>query len=66
MLIKRAIINKVGLLDEIFTPGNYEDDDYSYRIQLEGYRLMICKNTFIYHYGNASFNAKKKLIILTC
>ena len=32
LLIKREVINKVGLLDEQFFPGNFEDDDYCMRI----------------------------------
>ncbi|WP_160670068.1 glycosyltransferase [Clostridium sp. C8-1-8] len=55
MLIKRKVIDEIGLLDERFTPGNYEDDDYSYRIMNKGYKLILCKDTFIHHYGSASF-----------
>ncbi|MEJ8552663.1 glycosyltransferase [Tepidibacter sp. Z1-5] len=59
MLIKKEIINKVGFLDEIFTPGNYEDDDYSIRIKRAGYKLILCKDTFIHHYGGTSFKVSK-------
>ncbi|MFG6495432.1 glycosyltransferase [Fictibacillus sp. UD] len=55
MLIKREVIDKVGLLDEIFTPGNFEDDDYSYRIRQIGYKLLLCKDSFIHHFGSTSF-----------
>lgn len=55
MLIKKSVIDKIGLLDECFTPGNYEDDDYSLRIRLAGYKLLLCKDTFIHHYGSTSF-----------
>ncbi|QAA30587.1 glycosyltransferase [Clostridium manihotivorum] len=55
MLIKKEVVNYIGLLDERFTPGNYEDDDYSYRIMNKGYKLMLCKDTFIHHYGSTSF-----------
>lgn len=61
MLIKKSIVDQIGLLDERFTPGNYEDDDYSYRIQLMGYKLMICKDTFIHHYGSVSFSENKQI-----
>lgn len=56
MLIKREVIEKIGLLDERFSPGNYEDDDYSIRIVNAGYELMLCKDTFIHHYGGVSFS----------
>lgn len=55
MLIKRNVLEKTGYLDERFTPGNYEDDDISLRIIMEGYKLLISKDSFIYHFGNVSF-----------
>lgn len=55
MLIKRAAIKEVGVLDEIFSPGNYEDDDFSIRLRIAGYKLLLCKDTFIHHFGSVSF-----------
>lgn len=55
MLIKRRVLDQVGMLDERFSPGNYEDDDLSLRIVLGGFKLMLCKDTFIYHFGSISF-----------
>jgi len=39
----------------LFFPGNSEDDDYSFRIMLAGYRLLFCRDTFIHHFGSGSF-----------
>ncbi len=55
MLIKRSIVDEIGLLDERFSPGNFEDDDYSLRILQAGYQLILCKNVFIHHFGSTSF-----------
>ncbi|CQR71216.1 N-acetylglucosaminyl-diphospho-decaprenol L-rhamnosyltransferase [Sporomusa ovata DSM 2662] len=55
LLIKRSVLEQVGLLDEQFSPGNFEDDDLSYRIRLAGFRLILCKDTFIHHFGSVSF-----------
>ncbi|MGB4661763.1 MAG: glycosyltransferase [Mobilitalea sp.] len=55
MLIKKTVIDRIGYLDERFTPGNYEDNDYSLRIRNAGYRLLFCKDTFIHHFGSVSF-----------
>jgi O-antigen biosynthesis protein len=55
MLIKKKVVREIGYLDERFTPGNFEDDDYSFRIILAGYKLVLCKDTFIHHYGSTSF-----------
>jgi O-antigen biosynthesis protein len=55
MLIRKSVMDTVGFLDERFSPGNYEDDDYSYRIRQAGFRLMLCKDTFIHHFGSTSW-----------
>lgn len=58
-MIKKSVLDEIGLLDPIFTPGNYEDDDISLRILKAGYNLLLCKDTFIHHFGSASFNENK-------
>lgn len=55
-LLRRKIYETIGGMDEIFSPGNYEDDDYSLRIRKAGYELLLCHDTFIHHYGSATFN----------
>ncbi|MHB1650917.1 MAG: glycosyltransferase [Desulfitobacteriaceae bacterium] len=55
MLIKREVIKQIGFLDEKFSPGDFEDDDYSYRARKAGFRLMLCKDTFIHRFGSISF-----------
>lgn len=55
-LLKKSVLDNVGLLDEQFTPGNYEDDDLSFRIVKAGYKLLLCRNSFIYHFGSRSFS----------
>ena len=56
MLIKHTAFEKTGLLDERFFPGNYEDNDYCTRLIFNDYKLVLCKNSFIYHIGNAGFS----------
>jgi GT2 family glycosyltransferase len=55
-LIKRQLFAKIGYLDEQFSPGHYEDDDYCYRARKAGYKLMIAGDVMIHHYGSASFH----------
>ncbi len=61
-LIKKEVINKIGGLDERFTPGNFEDDDFCLRAQIAGYKTVIAQDVFIHHYGSVSFkkNGEKK------
>lgn len=55
MLIKREALEKTGYLDEQFFPGNFEDNDLSYRLLQAGYSLQLCHNSFVFHYGSQSF-----------
>ncbi|RMG38119.1 MAG: tetratricopeptide repeat protein, partial [Methanobacteriota archaeon] len=55
--IKREVIEKIGLLEESFGSGNYEDDDFCLRAELAGYKAAIVKDSFIHHFGSVSFTA---------
>ncbi len=55
MLIRREAWNKTGGFDEDFAPGYFEDDALSMELQRNGYRLVMVKNSFIYHAGSQSF-----------
>lgn len=57
-LFKRSLYDRIGKLDEGYSPGHYEDDDYCFRAVQAGFRLLICGDTFIYHKGSASFKEK--------
>lgn len=63
MLIRREAVDKVGLLDEQFSPGNFEDTDYGVRLIQAGYRNRVCKNSFIFHWGGQSFGKKQERYI---
>lgn len=56
-LIKREVFEKIGGLDERFTPGNYEDDDFCLRAQMAGFKTVIARDVFIHHFGSKSFKA---------
>lgn len=52
MLIKRKAMEEVGYLDEIFSPGTYEDDDICLRLWEKRYEVVLCRNSFVFHYGS--------------
>jgi len=55
MVIRRALLERIGLLDEIFDGGHYEDDDLSRRAQQAGYRCVQCDTALVFHLGSQSF-----------
>lgn len=47
VMVKRDLFDKIGLLDEIFTPGGGEDIDFTVRANLAGYKsCLVAPTTF--------------------
>jgi GT2 family glycosyltransferase len=57
VLLPRRVWNAVGPLDERFTVGMFEDDDYSRRIQEQGLHLAVARDSFVHHFGRGTFRA---------
>jgi len=55
MLIKREVIAKIGMLDERFGPGGFEDYDFCLRVMQAGYKIMIASDVFVYHIGGKGY-----------
>lgn len=55
MLFRRVLVDKIGLLDEEFGSGNYEDDDFCLRSAVAGYQNLVAADVYIHHYGSVSF-----------
>jgi len=55
--IKKEVIKKIGLLDEIYTPGNYEDDDYCMRAIESGFKLGVAEDCYVHHGGSVTHQA---------
>jgi GT2 family glycosyltransferase/2-polyprenyl-3-methyl-5-hydroxy-6-metoxy-1,4-benzoquinol methylase/glycosyltransferase involved in cell wall biosynthesis len=52
---RRNVYDRVGTLDEQFSIGMFEDDDYSHRVRLAGFRVVCAEDAFVHHFGRASF-----------
>lgn len=52
--ISRRCLDSVGLLDEQFRCGNFEDDDYCARVLQHGLRIAYTDASFVWHYGGAT------------
>ena len=54
--LRRDVLDRVGMLDEDFGFGFYEDDDYCIRVRHAGYKLVCAEDVFVYHRGGGSFD----------
>jgi GT2 family glycosyltransferase/tetratricopeptide (TPR) repeat protein len=55
LLVRREVIDQVGLLDERFGVGCYEDDDYCRRASAAGWKAVIARDAYVHHYGGRTF-----------
>jgi GT2 family glycosyltransferase len=60
MLIKRKVIDKYGLFDEVYGKGYAEENDFSMRIREGGYKCASANHAFIFHYENRSFGPERQ------
>ena len=49
VILKREMISKVGMLDENFSPAFFEDDDYLYRVSVNGYKKYVSQRSYFFH-----------------
>ncbi|MBB5020522.1 GT2 family glycosyltransferase/glycosyltransferase involved in cell wall biosynthesis [Chitinivorax tropicus] len=55
VLLTKQACSDIGLLDEVFFPGGFEDDDYCLRARKAGYNIQLARDVYIHHWGSASF-----------
>lgn len=55
VMLRRKLVEQIGGFDPLFGVGNFEDDDYSLRAMLAGYKLVVADDVFVHHYGSMSF-----------
>ena len=55
-VIKREVINKVGLLDINYKMGMWDDNDYNLSTRKLGYKCELALDTCIYHRGRSTFS----------
>lgn len=52
---RRDLLATIGGFDGWFGVGGYDDDDWSLRARMAGYKLAVCGGSFVYHIGSATY-----------
>lgn len=55
LFIKRTVLERIGLFDERYGMGNFEDADFSLRALAQGFRCVQAVGAYVYHEEKASF-----------
>ena len=55
LLVKRAVYDRIGGLDERFGLGFFDDDDLTERARRAGFELAVAHDLFVHHFGSRTF-----------
>ncbi len=58
MFVKSVVFKQLGGLDERFF-AHMEEIDFCWRVKNNGYKVMYCPDSKVYHYGGATLNKKQ-------
>ena len=59
LAITRSDVYKLGLIDPIYTRGEFVDDDLSTLLRRTGWRQLLLKDTFVHHFGGVTLGAER-------
>lgn len=59
-LVRRELIDRFGLFDEIFAPGYGEENDFCLRMAQQGYRAVMAHRALVAHEGARSFLSARR------
>ncbi len=67
VLVRRDVVERIGGFDGRFSPWGFEDDDFSLRVRLAGFRNRMALDVFVRHeaYGNDAAKAARHSKLLT-
>jgi GT2 family glycosyltransferase len=58
LAIDRFFFESIGIFDDIYEHGYFEDLDLCCQIREKGYRLAIAEDCFVFHHGHATYRQK--------
>lgn len=62
-LIKREVIEEIGLLDEIYNPAYYEETDFEKRALNAGFKIIFCPKSIFFHRGGGTAPKEKSYLV---
>ena len=57
--MRRSCLEAIGLFDEAYSLGYFEELDFYMRAHKKGFRCVFMENLYVYHKSHASFGKKK-------
>ena len=60
VLVKRAVLQKIGGIDPTFGPAYFEDMDFAERAKRAGFLCAVAKGAYVHHFGTRTFLPKEK------
>jgi GT2 family glycosyltransferase len=61
MLSKRDLYDRIGMYDEAYQIGKYEDEDMFMRIKEENQDVATTSSVLLHHYGSKTVNSEKRV-----
>jgi len=58
-LIRREMVDRFGLFDEVFSPGYGEENDFCLRINEHGFTSVLANRALVLHTGSTSFSGDR-------
>ena len=59
MTVKKEVFNDIGMFDEKFFPCFGEDIEFCDRAKKAGYKLLLAKDVFVYHFWNKATRTRE-------
>ena len=59
LAVRRSVHDEIGGFDPAFGIGTFEDNDLCYRILRSGYRLVLARRSYVFHFGSKTMERIK-------
>lgn len=60
LALEKAVFEELGIFEDFYRNGYFEDLDLCCKIRNKGYQLAIVENCFVYHQGHATYRQKSQ------